>query len=173
MIEYVDNKGNRYASLFAFKRKHPNVVCPALPEKDLLTMLGLVEEEVPDPEPDVEEARTRALEDLNRTFLDFRQNKAKVKSSLGFVVDATERALIDVSGLVAITEASGAPIVFRDAENKPHELDHGQLLELRKEIALAGSANYEVKWRYRDRILTATTANEISAIRVRFKNNVE
>lgn len=161
MIQYIDKKKRAYASFSQFKREHPGIVCPAVPDDDILELLGLKTIEVETPNENIEAVREMTLEDLNRRFLWFREHEAKVKSSLGFVADATERALIDVSALVAITEASEKPISFMDAENKLHELTHDQLVKLRKEIALKSSETYSQKWKHRERILLAKSIVDI------------
>lgn len=163
MIVYVDKTGVKYPTFWDFKQAHPELVCGEEPTKELLGLLELSELEVPASPGDLEKARAEALEDLNKAFMNFRQNEAKVKSSLGYVVDATERAFVDVSGLVVITEASQEPIVFMDADNNPHELTHKDFLQIRNEIALNNTRLYQMKWRYREIIEHAKNAEEMNA----------
>lgn len=162
-----EESGVTYGSLREFRRVS-GIAFPADPTGGHTRNAGAQAIES-DPGEALEEARRRALEKLHRVFLDFRANRAKMKSALGFVVDATERAIIDVSGLVAITEGSPEAVPFMDAANKPHPLTHEQLVALQKEIVLNGSRVYERKWALRNAILKASSVEELDRVVVSFE----
>ena len=157
-----------YDSLYEF-RVATGIIFPSDPDANMLEQLGLEEiEEEPTP-PDLEAEKAFALERLNRDFLAFRENQATMQSSLGFKVDATERALIDVGGLIAISDGVKTPITFMDANNEPHDLTHEQFVALQKEIAANGSKVYAKKWGYRQAIINAQSVEELQAIHVEFE----
>lgn len=170
MVKYIDKDGVVYKGFLDFREKHPGIICPEHPSERVLALLGLQKKEDEDPTEVLEFERAVALRRLQLNFLSFRANDATVKSSLGFVADATERALMDVRGLCDLTEGSSEPIGFMDAENKLHPLTHDQLVVLRNEIALNGSKVYGVKWAYRQKILEAKTVEEIKNLPVEFQN---
>ena len=160
--------GVRYESLYDY-RNQTGKVFPSDPDANMLEQLGLEEiEEEPTPH-DLEVEKALALDRLNRDFLAFRENQATMQSSLGFKVDATERALIDVGGLIAISDGVKTPITFMDANNEPHDLTHEQFVALQKEIAANGSKVYAKKWGYRQAIINAQSVEELQAIHVSFE----
>ena len=106
---------------------------------------------------------------IKRAFLDWRNNKATLISSLGFKADSNERANTDVSGLlVAYEDNQDALITFRDAENQFHELSYSQLKVLRLEIIANGNYAYEQKWLLDAQVESATTKEELDTIDVEF-----
>ena len=86
-------------------------------------------------------------------------------SSLGFEADADERAMIDVSGLVALE----SPAVFMDANNVPRELTADQIKILHKEIIQSGNKAYETKWALRNAISAAESKDALEAIELKFE----
>ena len=161
--------GVRYESLYDY-RNQTGKVFPSDPDANMLEQLGLeVVEEKKSPEDSLAILKKIALTNLNEKFLYFRANEATMDSSLGFKVDATERALIDVGGLIAISDGVKTPITFMDANNEPHDLTHEQFVALQKEIAANGSKVYAKKWGYRQAIINAQSVEELQAIHVSFE----
>lgn len=113
----------------------------------------------------LKELKVQKLRDLDRTFYVWRSKQATLVSSLGFKADADERAMIDVSGLVAL----GAPAVFMDANNVPHELTADQIKILHKEIIQSGNKAYETKWALRNAISAAESKDALEAIELKFE----
>lgn len=113
---------------------------------------------------------------IKNAFLIWRENQATLISSLGFKADANERAMSDVSGLlVAYEDDQNALITFRDADNEFHELTFAQLKILQKEIIANGNHAYSQKWAFDAQVESATTKDELDAIKVKFvgKNFLE
>jgi len=132
--------------------------------------LGVTYSEQPDPPiiqhiPTLEEEKTIKLAHLNDAFQQWRNDDATLISSLGFTADADERAMIDVSGLVAL----GAPAAFMDANNVPHELTTDQIKVLHKEIIQSGNKAYETKWALRNAINACQSVEELEAVELKFE----
>ena len=113
----------------------------------------------------LKELRAKKLGELDRAFYVWRSKQATLVSSLGFEADADERAMIDVSGLVALE----APAVFMDANNVPHELTADQIKILHKEIIQSGNKAYETKWALRNAISAAESKDALEAIELKFE----
>lgn len=113
----------------------------------------------------LKELRAKKLGELDRAFYEWRSKQAVLVSSLGFVADADERAMIDVSGLVALE----APAVFMDANNVPHELTADQIKILHKEIIQSGNKAYETKWALRNAISAAESKDALEAIELKLE----
>lgn len=117
-----------------------------------------------EPEPTLKELKEIRLKELDRAFYQWRNDGAVLFSSLGFTADADQRAMIDLSGLVAL----GTPAIFMDADNRPHELTADQVGVLHKEIIESGNKAYQTKWSFRTAIESASDAAELKAIRIKF-----
>lgn len=115
--------------------------------------------------PTLEEEKTIKLARLNDAFQQRRNDDATLISSLGFTADADERAMIDVSGLVALE----APAAFMDANNVPHELTTDQIKVLHKEIIQSGNKAYETKWALRNAINACQSVEELEAVELKFE----
>lgn len=106
---------------------------------------------------------------VKHAFLNWRNHKATLISSLGFKADSNERANTDVSGLlIAYENNQGAPITFRDADNKFHTLSYAQLKVLQLEIIENGNFAYQQKWMFDAKVESATTKEELEAIKIEF-----
>lgn len=96
-----------------------------------------------------ENRQARALTQLNEDFATVAE-RAHVKSSLGFTVDANSTANENVNGLL-ITIGDGT-VQFCDYYNQFHELNKSQLETLQSEIIQNGQSLYAQKWQYRTAI---------------------
>lgn len=96
---------------------------------------------------------------------------AHLTSSLGFDIDANDAANRNVSGLVTLMEAEGAPetLQFCDYNNEIRTVTLADLRIMQKEIFANGSALYARKWFFRDSINAATTAEELNTITIIFE----
>lgn len=122
------------------------------------------EEETP-----IETLRNWKSNAIKIAFLNWREKQATLISSLGFKADSNERALSDVSGLlVAYEDNQDALITFRDADNQFHSLTYVQVKTLQKEIIENGNHAYAQKWALDGQVESATTKEEIDAIKIGF-----
>ena len=96
-----------------------------------------------------ENCQSRALTQLNEDFETAKQ-RAHLKSSLGFTIDANSTAKENVQGL--IEEVGESTVQFCDYYNQFHELNKSQLETLKSEINQNGQALYSQKWQYRTAI---------------------
>lgn len=122
--------------------------------------------EVRDGFPLLENLKVSYLANLKDAQLRAEAN-GKVESSVGFVIDATERANRDINGLITALKASGQEKAnFCDADNKFHEVTVEQLEIMLLEIIQRGQQLYADKWRIRTAIENATTVAELEAIQI-------
>lgn len=108
-----------------------------------------------------ENRQSRALDQLNQDFETVAQ-RAHVKSSLGFEVDANSTANENINGLL-ITIGDGT-VQFCDYYNGFHELNKAQLETLRAEIIQNGQNLYAQKWKYRTAIEDCVDNEGLDAI---------
>lgn len=124
------------------------------------------------PEPSLEEVKAHKLSELERSFLQWYEKDALVTSSLGFVADSDVRAVTDVSGLIAVAEASPeesrTTVAFMDHENVPHMLTLEQLKTLHLEILQNGQSAYQQKWSLRTQIEEAQDAGAVESVEIKF-----
>lgn len=139
---------------------------PREERKEFWAKLGVEYSEIEYVPPEIpfDENKPRKLQELERAFLMWRQKDATLISSLGFRIDADERAMIDVNGLVTLAQ----PAMFMDARNEPHQLTVEQLKTIQKEIIESGNKAYEAKWKIRTQIESATNNEELNKIDVVF-----
>lgn len=118
----------------------------------------------------VDATRIRKREELAKTFAAATAT-AHLTSSLGFEIDANDAANRNVSGLVTLMEAEGAPesLQFCDYNNEIHTVTLEDLRVMQQEIIANGSALYARKWAFRDAIDVAATAEELNAITISFE----
>ena len=125
------------------------------------------------PSPTLEEVQAQKLEELDTKFLQWYENDATVKSSLGFVADSDARAMMDVSGLVTTLEATPEEtrgrVAFMDHDNQTHMLSLEQMKTVQLEIIKNGQNAYSQKWAYRSAIEDAKDADTITGIDIVFK----
>jgi hypothetical protein len=117
-----------------------------------------------EPEYTFEELKAQKLENLDAAFLEWRNDTAVMKSSLGFTADADTRAMLDIAGLATL----GTGAIFMDADNQPHELTAEEIQVLQKEVVQSGTAAYTQKWALREAINAAETAAALDAIKIEF-----
>lgn len=176
MIKKYFYNGEEYLSEYAVRQaiwKEDHKVFGKEPEENRVEFwanLDVTYSEQPDPPivqhiPTLEEEKTIKLARLNDAFQQWRNDDATLISSLGFTADADERAMIDVSGLVALE----APAAFMDANNVPHELTIDQIKVLHKEIIQSGNKAYETKWALRNAINACQSVEELEAVELKFE----
>lgn len=176
MIKKYFYNGEEYLSEYAVRQaiwKEDHKVFGKEPEENRVEFwanLDVTYSEQPDPPivqhiPTLEEEKTIKLARLNDAFQQRRNDDATLISSLGFTADADERAMIDVSGLVALE----APAAFMDANNVPHELTTDQIKVLHKEIIQSGNKAYETKWALRNAINACQSVEELEAVELKFE----
>lgn len=107
-----------------------------------------------------ENRQARALTQLNEDFATAAE-RAHVKSSLGFTVDANSTANENINGLL-ITIGDGT-VQFCDYYNQFHELNKSQLETLQSEIIQNGQSLYAQKWQYRTVIENCTDNDQLDA----------
>ena len=119
------------------------------------------------PTEPVEEARKEKLEELEREHR-LAETNAHVMSSLGFEIDADDRANRDISGLLVTTTDEETSIQFCDFHNQMHEIHKKDLEVMQTEIIQNAQNLYNQKWTYRSQIQSAKSADEVNQIEIEF-----
>lgn len=137
---------------------------PKTAEEWLKLGVTYIEEQEP-----IETLKAQKLLAIKQSFLQWRNNNARLISSLRFKTDSNERANMDVSGLlVAHEDNQDALITFRDADNEFHSLTYTQVKTLQKEIIENSNFAYEQKWLLDAQVEKAMTKEDLDAIKVVF-----
>lgn len=143
---------------------------PMQPTAEELAPLGVTILPDPEPEPDAELTAARA-DRLAFLHAEFERASASghFASSLGFEVDATERANRDVQGLITLLEGTGATEShFCDYGNVMRTVSLEQLRILQLEIIAYGQALYARKWALRTAIEAAGTVDAVQSVEIEF-----
>ena len=119
------------------------------------------------PEKTLEEARAAKLTELNAAFTAASEN-AHCQSSAGFEIDANETANRNIEGLVLVLKPEESTL-FRDWDNRFHEVTKEQLETMRKEIVVNSQRLYQTKWQIEAGIEAAETVDELDAIDIVFE----
>lgn len=168
MYEY---KGHVYALLDLMRLFLPHVSLPAQPTAEQLAPYGITV--IPDPEPDpgaaLALARAAKLTELAAAFEAANAHGHFCSPTLGFEVDATERANRDVQGLLTLLEASGGTeTAYCDYGNVMRTVTLEQLRALQLELIAWGQALYARKWALRTAIAAAASVEAVEAVEIEF-----
>ena len=109
----------------------------------------------------------RKLNELNAAH-EAAEAGAHVASSLGFTIDANDRANRDIEGILK-TIGDGV-VMFCDYENEFHELNRAQCETLQIEIIQNAQALYAQKWAYRAQVEGSESVDELNAIEFTFSH---
>jgi len=119
--------------------------------------------------PMLDNARAEKLIALNEAWL-VAEASGVVQSSVGFAIDANERANRDINGLITGMEATGqTSTIFCGADNSFHDVSLEDLKTMLLEIIQYGQRIYAVKWQIRIAIEQAKSMEELAAINVSFE----
>lgn len=113
------------------------------------------------------EIKTQKLYELNLAH-EKAEAEAQVVTSLGFTIDANDRANRDIDGILK-TIGDGT-VMFCDYENEFHELNRAQCETLQIEIIQNAQALYAQKWKYRAQVEGAESVDELNAIQFTFSH---
>ena len=114
------------------------------------------------------EVRTKKLGELSQKHHES-EEIGVIQSSLGFPIDANERANRDVSGLISQMEMTGLDKTqFCDANNDFHEVTLDNLKTMQLELIQYAQSLYATKWQLRAAIEAAKTVDELNAINIEF-----
>ena len=116
----------------------------------------------------VENVRARKLNELNSLFEQAETN-GTLESSVGFTIDANERANRDIDGLIKSLEATPEEtVLFCAADNSFHEVTLDNLKTMQLEVIEYGQQLYTKKWQYREQINQAQSKEELDKIEIKF-----
>lgn len=119
------------------------------------------------PEKTLEEVKAVKLSELNTAFTSASET-AHCMSSAGFEINADEIANRNIEGLVLVLN-EGESTLFRDWDNRFHEVTKEQLETMRKEIVVNSQRLYQTKWQIEAGIEAAETVDELDAIDIVFE----
>lgn len=115
----------------------------------------------------LDEHKARKLSELNAAH-EAAEADAHLLSSLGFEIDANDRANRDVEGILR-TIGDGTTM-FCDYNNEFHELNRAQVETLQVEIIQNAQSLYAQKWQYRTQVEAAESVEELGAIEFAFSH---
>lgn len=123
--------------------------------------------EIPKPPlPELEAYKEQRKIELN-TLHEAAEKEAHILSSLGFEIDANDRANRDVTGLLVTTE-EGEQVAFMDYSNQAHMVTRADLLVMQKEIIENAQYLYSQKWTFRAQIEACETSEALSYLNFQF-----
>lgn len=119
-------------------------------------------------EENLKDIKNVKLQELAGAFKEA-TTKTKVDVSGVGVVDGGRNNLQDITGIIEVFESSTeSSMLFRIADNSFVSVNAEQLRAIKKAIILKGQELYQKKWELENKILSATTFDEIRAIKVEF-----
>ena len=116
--------------------------------------------------PELEAYKEQRKIELN-TLHEAAEKEAHILSSLGFEIDANDRANRDVTGLLVTTE-EGEQVAFMDYSNQAHMVTRADLLVMQKEIIENAQYLYSQKWTFRAQIEACETSEALSYLNFQF-----
>lgn len=156
-------------TLAELRQLFPHISLPAEPTADdLPTGVTIVPAPAPEPATVLADAKAVALARLAEAFT-HAEKFGHFGSSLGYEVDATERANRDVQGLLTLLHGTGqTETFFCDYGNNMRPVTVTQLMTLQLELLAFGQILYARKWELRTRIEAAESAEAIEKIEITF-----
>ena len=119
------------------------------------------------PEPSLDDLKVEKLNQLAKAHLDAEAN-AHILSSVGFEIDANDRANRDINGLL-VTMGEEDVVTFCDYNNVMHEVTYTQLKQMLLELIQNAQYIYAQKWMMRDAINSAESKEELDAVEIKFE----
>lgn len=123
-------------------------------------------ERVAPPLPELEAYKEQRKNELN-TLHEAAEKEAHILSSLGFEIDANDRANRDIAGLLITTE-EGETVNFCDYSNVMRQVTRAQLEVMQREIILNAQSLYAQKWYFRSQIDNAESSLALSNLNFTF-----
>lgn len=118
------------------------------------------------PLPELEAYKEQRKIELN-TLHEAAEKEAHILSSLGFEVDANDRANRDLAGLL-VTTGEDEIVNFCDYSNVMHQITRDQLAILQEEIIKNAQSLYAQKWSYREEIEGCMSSEELKGVVIQF-----
>ena len=118
------------------------------------------------PLPELEAYKEQRKIELN-TLHEAAEKEAHILSSLGFEIDANDRANRDVTGLL-VTTGEDEQVAFMDYSNQVHMVTRADLLVMQKEIIENAQYLYSQKWAFRTQIDECETSYALSQLNFTF-----
>lgn len=112
------------------------------------------------PLPELEAYKEQRKNELN-ILHEAAEKEAHILSSLGFEIDANDRANRDVTGLL-VTTGEDEQVAFMDYSNQAHMVTRADLLVMQKEIIENAQYLYSQKWAFRAQIDACETSEALS-----------
>lgn len=118
------------------------------------------------PLPELEVYKEQRKTELN-TLHETAEEEAHILSSLGFEIDANERANRDITGLL-LTTKEGETVKFCDYSNIMRDITRTELETMQIEIVKNAQSLYSQKWLYRSQIDKTSTSEELEQLNFTF-----
>lgn len=116
------------------------------------------------PPPSLEKAKASKLMEINAAFTQA-EKTGIILSSVGFHIDANERANRDTEGLITFMEFKGeSTTYFCGADNTMYQVSLDDIKTMRLEIIAQGQKLYNIKWALREEINKASSIEELQDV---------
>lgn len=122
---------------------------------------------LPSPLPELEAYKEQRKTELN-TLHEAAEKEAHILSSLGFEIDANDRANRDISGLL-LTIEEGKTVKFCDYRNVMRDVTRADLETMQIEIVKNAQSLYSQKWLYRSQVDNAKSSTALSNLSFTFR----
>ena len=119
------------------------------------------------PLPELEVYKEQRKVELN-TLHEAAEKEAHILSSLGFEIDANDRANRDISGLL-LTIEEGKTVKFCDYSNIMRDVTRADLETMQIEIVKNAQSLYSQKWLYRSQIDNSKSSTALSNLSFTFR----
>lgn len=150
--------------LDGIRKWFPTKSLPANITEDVLSYLGVVAEEVPDPVPTLDELKEAKCAEINEAFEAHISGRTTI--SLGWDMQFNLKDIVMVDGAVRTLEMTGGTEGYlTDADNINHYgLSVQQMKQAVLEMTMAHMQAHAYKQQLRDAVNAATTAEELEVI---------
>lgn len=118
----------------------------------------------------LEEVKALRYEEINKKFDEISET-AHVMSSIGFVIDANEKANRDIEGLLKVMKKDGTDTeLFRDYNNEFHSVTLEQLETMQIEVIRNGQYIYKQKWQFCTELEALKKVEDVIAMNIEYTN---
>lgn len=161
LYKYSDQTTNY---LDGIRKWFPTKSLPANITEDVLSYLGVVAEDVPDPVPTLDELKEAKCAEINEAFEAHISGRTTI--SLGWDMQFNLKDIVMVDGAVRTLEMTGGTEGYlTDADNINHYgLSVQQMKQAVLEMTMAHMQAHAYKQQLRDAVDAATTAEDLEVI---------
>lgn len=114
-----------------------------------------------------EQIKQSTLNAIKVSFTNWLEYKSMLTSSLGFRVNSTERAYLNVTALLSTVSGT---VKFKDGDDEFRTISHEQLQLIYNEMSLNRTNGYEQKWGLEEKVNQCSTVEQLNAVVIEFND---